>query len=284
MTIQEAQSRLLFALYHLYDNTEAANIADLVMEKLTGWRRIDRVINKTVPLTKPMVTDLERFIEELSSNKPVQYVLNECWFFGFPFYVDARVLIPRPETEELVDWVLSEERSRSHPVILDVGAGSGCISIALQKNRTDASVYGIDVSNAALEVAKTNAKRLNAPVRFEIADIFESDSFRQLPPPDILVSNPPYIPKTESREMHDNVTRFEPDMALFVPDEDPLKFYSAIGDYAKDVMKPGSVVYVELHESFAAGAADLFRSKGFTDVAVKKDMQGKDRMARAILA
>ncbi len=284
MTIQEAQSRLLFALYHLYGNTEAANIADLVMEKLTGWRRIDRVINKTVPLTKPMVTDLERFIEELSSNKPVQYVLNECWFFGFPFYVDARVLIPRPETEELVDWVLSEERSRSHPVILDVGAGSGCISIALQKNRTDASVYGIDVSNAALEVAKTNANRLNAPVRFEIADIFESDSFRQLPPPDILVSNPPYIPKTESREMHDNVTRFEPDMALFVPDEDPLKFYSAIGDYAKDVMKPGSVVYVELHESFAAGAADLFRSKGFTDVAVKKDMQGKDRMARAILA
>lgn len=284
MTIQEAQSRLLFALYHLYDNTEAANIADLVMEKLTGWRRIDRVINKTVPLTKPMVTDLDRFIEELSSRKPVQYVLNECWFFGFPFYVDARVLIPRPETEELVDWVLSEERSRSHPVILDVGAGSGCISIALQKNRTDASVYGIDVSNAALEVAKTNANRLNAPVRFEIADIFESDSFRQLPPPDILVSNPPYIPKTESREMHDNVTRFEPDMALFVPDEDPLKFYSAIGDYAKEVMKPGSVVYVELHESFAAGAADLFRSKGFTDVAVKKDMQGKDRMARAILA
>ena len=283
MTIHEANMRLIFQLYELYDDREAANITDLVMENITGWKRIDRVINKELKMSGVMEQQLENYTKELLTHKPVQYVLHEAWFGGMKYYVDEHVLIPRPETEELVDLVIKEVKKKSNAQnnldkkksLLDIGTGSGCIPITLKKNLPETDVYSIDVSEKALDVAKRNANMNGADVKFILGNFLDENKWIEFSSFDVIVSNPPYIPKKGMEEMSKNVVDYEPHLALFVPDDDPLIFYKAIARFAEKKLLPGGRIFLELHEQLAEEVKGLFSF--FGEVQVKNDMQGKER-------
>lgn len=280
MTVHEAQQQLLTSLHELYDNREAANIADWVMEHVTGMRKIDRIMHKQSPLAPDRLAQLEQYTRELLAHKPVQYVLHEAWFCGMPFYVDENVLIPRPETEELVEWVVEEAGNAQS--ILDIGTGSGCIPVSLKKKLPQVKVYSCDVSAPALMVAAKNAAAQNVTVHFMQADFLNADTWPSLPEVDIIVSNPPYIPHHNQLSMLPNVLAYEPHLALFVPNEDPLVFYDAIARFAKQRLLPGGSIFAEIHEDLGEQTKTLFESKGFV-AEVKKDFQGKNRMVKAIM-
>ena len=275
--------RLIFQLYELYDDREAANITDLVMENITGWKRIDRVINKELKMSGVMEQQLENYTKELLTHKPVQYVLHEAWFGGMKYYVDEHVLIPRPETEELVDLVIKEVKKKSNAQnnldkkksLLDIGTGSGCIPITLKKNLPETDVYSIDVSEKALDVAKRNANMNGADVKFVLGNFLDENKWIEFSSFDVIVSNPPYIPKKGMEEMSKNVVDYEPHLALFVPDDDPLIFYKAIARFAEKKLLPGGRIFLELHEQLAEEVKGLFSF--FGEVQVKNDMQGKER-------
>jgi release factor glutamine methyltransferase len=279
MTLHEAQQQLQTSLYELYDNREAANIADWVMEHVTGMRKIDRIMHKQSPLSPERIAQLQQYTRELLTHKPVQYVLHEAWFCGISFYVDDNVLIPRPETEELVEWVVAEAGSKQS--ILDIGTGSGCIPVSLKKKLPEVKVYSCDVSSPALMVAAKNAAARNITVHFIQADFLDTTSWSSLPAVDIIVSNPPYIPHNDQQTMLQNVLVYEPHLALFVPNEDPLVFYEAIARFAKEKLRPGGMIFVEIHEDLGAQTKALFEANGFV-AEVKKDFQGKDRMVKAV--
>ena len=278
MTIQQAQQQLIFQLNQVYDNREAANIADWVMERITGRKKIDRIINKQEPLQHQQIDLLEGYTSELLNHKPVQYVLHEAWFCGMLFYVDEHVLIPRPETEELVEWVVEEAEAGT---ILDIGTGSGCIPIALKKKLPRAQVYSCDVSEGALAVAQKNATAQQADIHLLQVDFLNRESWQQLPSVDIIVSNPPYIPQSDEQTMQPNVLKYEPHVALFVPNNDALLFYKAIAEFAQQKLRSGGSIYAEIHEDLGEQTKALFLSKGFSSAEIKKDMQGKDRMVKA---
>lgn len=293
MTIHEAQQQLLFKLYNIYDNREAAAITNMVMENITEWKKIDRVVNKNTPLSLPKIELLKKYTEELLSHKPVQYVLHEAWFAGMKFYVDEHVLIPRPETEELVDWVVREVGSGMADgrwamiekpfTILDIGTGSGCIPIALKKKLPYAEIYSCDISEAALYVAKQNAIYNNADIHFMHLDFINQKERSSLPPFNIIVSNPPYIPMKDKETMHQNVISYEPHLALFVEDRDPLIFYEATADFSKKKLQANGKIFVEIHEEQAPHIKKLFSLKGFSEIEIKNDMQGKERMIKATM-
>jgi release factor glutamine methyltransferase len=284
MSIQQATRQLLFQLYHIYDDREAANIADWVMEHVTGWKKIDRVINKQVPLSAHSLSLLEAYTKQLLAHKPVQYVLNEAWFFGLKFFVNEQVLIPRPETEELVDWIITDIRSGNLPFskITDIGTGSGCIPVSLKKNLPATVLAAVDISEKALELAKKNAEIHQTPVSFFRQDVLDKDSWHLFPPTEIIVSNPPYIGAGEKTNMAEHVLRYEPHLALFVEDADPLRFYKAIADLALQKLQEENAVYVEINERYGEETVKIFLEKNFREVILKKDMQGRDRMIRAI--
>ncbi|MGN6490591.1 MAG: peptide chain release factor N(5)-glutamine methyltransferase [Agriterribacter sp.] len=281
MTLQEAYRLACNTLAVLYDNREAANIASLVMEHISGYNRMDRLMHAHQPITSSQHTQLQHYLSLLSKHTPVQYVLQEAWFYGMVLYVNENVLIPRPETEELVDWMIQDEKNRqaTKPRILDIGTGSGCIPIALKKNLPLAEVHAIDISRGALEVAKRNATQQDAPVEFYEMDILQQQTVT-LPVFDIIVSNPPYIPQSDKATMHNNVLQHEPHLALFVKDDDPLLFYRAIAAFAKRHLAVNGAIYLELHEMLGPDTAALFSLAGFTHTQLRKDMQGKDRMLK----
>jgi release factor glutamine methyltransferase len=270
------------------------------MENLVGWKKIDRIINKNVPLSMPQLELFEKYLQELSTNKPVQYVLHEAWFCNMKFYVDENVLIPRPETEELVEWIVDEVRSKKSEVrskksdspftihhspftILDIGTGSGCIPIALKKKLDDVNIYSCDISGKALEVAKRNALSNDADVNFLQLDFLNKEQRDELPSCNIIVSNPPYIPSNEKTSTPANVVNFEPHIALFVNDNDPLIFYNAIADFALEKLLPHGMIYAELHENLSSDVKKLFLQKGFQNVTIKKDLHEKNRMLKATM-
>ncbi|OQP51839.1 protein-(glutamine-N5) methyltransferase, release factor-specific [Niastella yeongjuensis] len=306
MTFYEAQQLLQKALTELYDDREAANIADWVMEHVTKLRKIDRIMHKQSPLTPDKVNLLQEYTRELLTHKPVQYVLHEAWFCGMPFYVDENVLIPRPETEELVEWVVenagqktegrgqTEEGNRQWAMgnnsiqatslrILDIGTGSGCIPVSLKKKLPQAEVFACDVSEGALAVAAHNATAQQTPINLFQVDFLDTNSWSALPQVDIIVSNPPYIPQRDKQTMLQNVLAYEPHLALFVPDNDALVFYEAIARFAEQTLLSRGSVFVEIHEDLGKQTMELFESKGFR-AEVKKDFQGKDRMVKAVLS
>jgi release factor glutamine methyltransferase len=296
MDLQQAQQELLSRLHLLYDDREAATITDWVMEKITGWKKIDRIIHKTFPLSEDGLELFQRYTGELEKHRPVQYVLQEAWFAGMKFYVDEQVLIPRPETEELVEWVVEEAASDKQQAtspagtipappeghtILDVGTGSGCIAIALKRQLSDARVYACDLSGQALAIAERNAAANQANIHFRQLDFLDSGEWATLPPVQVLVSNPPYVPIREKASMAPHVVNFEPHMALFVEDHDPLIFYRALADFAKKKLLPGGQVFAEIHVGLGTQVVELFQEAGFHPIILKKDMQGKDRMVKA---
>jgi release factor glutamine methyltransferase len=282
MSIHEATQQLIFQLYHLYDNREAANIADWVMENITGWKKIDRIVNKNVPLSLPQTENLSVYTAQLMENTPVQYVLNECWFYGMKLWVNKDVLIPRPETEELVEWIADDIKSSqsAEKKILDIGTGSGCIPIALKKTIPQLDVHSCDISAAALEVAKRNATENKLSVHFMQLDFLNELQRNKLDEYDILVSNPPYIPESDKPNMANNVLLHEPHEALFVSNKDPFIFYEAIARFSKKHLRSGGSIYMEVHEAAAQSVKTIFSDEGYNNITVKKDMQGKERMVK----
>ena len=296
MDLSQAQKELAGVLEGRYGSREGALIADWVMEYLTGLRKLDRLVRKTEGLSTGALVSYERYKTELLAGRPVQYVLGESWFGGLKFFVDERVLIPRPETEELVDWVLAEAgeigtgaqdagglgaTAEGRSVLLDVGTGSGCIAIALSRGLPDTAVYAVDVSEGALTVARANATALGAMVEFRELNFLEEGSWAELPPVRWLVSNPPYIPAGERSTMAGHVVDAEPALALFVPDADALVFYRALGRFARQRLEADGALYAEIHEELGAAVREVLLQEGAREVVVRKDLQGKDRMIKA---
>lgn len=280
MTIHEARQRLVFRLYDIYDDREAQSIADWVMEELTGWQKIDRILNKRVPLSTPQIERLEQISNELMTHKPVHYILHQAWFMGMKLYVDENVLIPRPETEELVLWASSEWGVAGGALkILDVGTGSGCIPIAMKKKLPNAEIKACDISEGALNVAARNAKEQNVEIEFLQVDFLNKVDRDKLPLFDIIVSNPPYIAVQEKHEIDKHVVEYEPHTALFVPDDDSLVFYEALADFGVTHLQPNGFMIMEIHYQKGNAVKQLFESKNY-NVEVRKDMQGKERIVK----
>jgi release factor glutamine methyltransferase len=270
------------ALAARYDEREAAAIAHELMGAVTGLSKIDRLMGKEEALLPEQQWRMEEQLEELVQGRPLQYVLGTAYFMERPFKVNESVLIPRPETEELVMWIRYDHREATTSLsVLDIGTGSGCIPVSLKLDKPEWQLYACDISADALAVAKENAAQSGAEIAFIQADFLDTDNWPQLPACDILVSNPPYIPQSEAAEMEQHVTAFEPAGALFVPDQDPLLFYRNLAHFGKARLKEGGRIYCELHRDFAVQTQALFLSEGYLDVVLREDMHGNPRMLRA---
>ncbi len=285
MTIQTAFTQIITALAPIHDQREAANIAHIVIEHVTGLSKMDRIVYKDRELTAQQSIQLQDALKALQEHQPVQYVTGSSWFYGMEFQVNANVLIPRPETEELVEWIVQDVRNNKllNCRILDIGTGSGAIPIALKKELPGAIVQAVDVSEGALDTARANARQQKLDVHFEQMDILNTTMTSALPMFDIIVSNPPYICQRESSDMQEQVVAYEPSIALFVPDDDALLFYRTIGLLAKEKLNQGGALYFEINEAYGQETAALLREQGYVDVEIKKDLFGKDRMVKAIL-
>ena len=286
MTIQQSYKQLLFQLYEMYGDREAANIADIVIENITGFKKVDRLINKQFPLNEEQLQLLNDYTNELLKHKPVQYVLSEVWFAGMKLYVDENVLIPRPETEELVEWIVKTVASRKSQVasILDIGTGSGCIPVALKKKLLSVEVHALDISEEALNVAKRNAAIQQTEINFHLLNILDKNLWRQLPKFDIIVSNPPYVTQGEASSMQKNVLQYEPHLALFVDDEDAMKFYKAIAEFGLKHLNENGQLFFEINEMMSKQICDLLNQYRYLNIELKKDLQNKDRMIKATLS
>lgn len=282
MTIQMAEQQTLIHLKKMYEEREATTISDWVMENITRNTKIDRLLNKEQFLSEEEMNKLNNVLSELATYKPIQYVLGEAWFAGMKFFVNQHTLIPRPETEELVNWIVgeSEKLKVKSENVLDIGTGCGCIPIALKKKLPRLSIVSIDVSKDALEVAQLNAHALQTDIRLLTIDFLDERNWGPLPIFDIIVSNPPYIRQSEKESMAKNVLDFEPSVALFVPDDDALIFYRKIAAFGKTHLSDTGLIYLEINEMLGKEVVDLFCMMGYT-VELRKDMQGKDRMVKA---
>lgn len=280
MTIQAAFTYIVSTLIPIHGDREAASIAHILMEHLTGLGKMDRIVYKERELTEEQSAGLELALQGMLRHEPVQYVTGTSWFYGMELKVSQDVLIPRPETEELAEWIIADvHMAGTSPRILDIGTGSGAIPLALKKNLPDAQVSGLDVSAGALNIARENAERLSLDVNFELVDIL--DTTITLPGYDIIVSNPPYICERERVDMQEHVVSYEPNIALFVPDEDPLRFYRRIGKVALEQLPAGGSLYFEINEAFGQETVALLISQGFDEVILRQDLFGKDRMIKA---
>jgi len=295
MQIQEAFILLRNDLVALYGERESTLISHWVIEHITGLTRSARLIHNTDSFTAEQESDFHKFKHELLQWRPVQYVLGEAWFCGMKFFVDERVLIPRPETEELVEAVDSRQltvdsqqldrRSNSEggPIrVLDVGTGSGCIAVSLKKKKPEWEIWAVDLSTDALEVAKQNARSLAAEINFVQIDMLNEKSRADLPVFDMIISNPPYIPLKDKAEMRENVLLHEPHLALFVSNDDPLIFYKEIIRFANTHLKHAGSLFFEIHDQLAEQVVSLLSANNYDQIFLKKDMQDRDRMISAI--
>ncbi|MHA7129574.1 peptide chain release factor N(5)-glutamine methyltransferase [Algoriphagus namhaensis] len=259
----------------LYESSEAQILVQWLFEKHFEIKRAD-LLNELPDrgVSEAFQTDFAR----LKNGEPIQYILGSAPFYGREFLVTKATLIPRNETEELVHWIAKENPSGGLR-ILDIGTGTGCIPISLFLEMSRPKVYGMDIAGEALEVARMNAQKLEATVEFMQRDIL--NELPEVEAVDILVSNPPYIPESGKLEMHRNVLDHEPEIALFVPDEDPLLFYFAIADKGRKLLKPGGKLYFEIHEAFGLEVKSILAEMGYTDIQLRQDLNGKDRMVRA---
>lgn len=263
----------------IYPESEAKSIALLLLSEKYGIDRTTVLANQIIVFNQDQYNDLLDETRRLSAGEPVQYVIGSAHFYGLTLKVTPDVLIPRPETEELIDLVIREAPSGSMK-ILDIGTGSGCIALALKSALKESEIYAMDISEAALSVARENSQNCGLPLYFIHDDILAGS----LPPGDfdIWISNPPYVRESERTLMHDNVVNHEPPGALFVPDNDPLLFYREILRKGQKCLKPGGRIYFEINESFGREIQYLFEEQGYRGGRVMRDMNGKDRMAAAV--
>ncbi|MFM9019780.1 MAG: peptide chain release factor N(5)-glutamine methyltransferase [Sediminibacterium sp.] len=281
MTYLEAASLLTAELLVLYDSREASLLSAWVLEEVSGKKKSERLIAVSQEMSAEEFQRWNNIKKRLLLGEPIQYVLNQAPFMEWVFFVDSTTLIPRPETEELVGWVLTDHNSEETLKVLDAGTGSGCIAIALQLKRPTWKVIGGDISLAALETAQMNAQKYGAELQLMPLNML--DSLKAFRPQNynLIISNPPYIPLSEQDIMSNHVTGYEPKDALFVPDEQPLLFYEALGKAALLHLVTGGMLYVETHQDFGTAVVELFDQMGFTTI-LRKDLQGNDRMVRAV--
>ena len=257
----------------IYDNQESESLVSWLLEHHVGWRRT-RILDEVDEAAFP--SKIYEDFERLKTGEPIQYIMGKGPFYGRDFLVSPATLIPRNETEELVHMII-KENPKAGLKILDIGTGTGCIPISLALEMKAPEVFAIDISEDALKIAIQNAEALEAKVTFSICDILtQTPDVSEL---DILVSNPPYIPEREKNDMHRNVLDFEPGLALFVSNDDPLIFYKMIAEKGKHLLKPGGKLYFEINEKYGIEVAELMQSLGYSDVQVLKDLNGKERIA-----
>lgn len=286
-TIKDVFADFRQGLIKLYDIKELEAITLLAISETANLSKAKIKAFPELELPSQQSEKLKDILNQLITGKPIQYILGKTEFYGLTFYVNQSVLIPRPETEELVEWALSSLRlavssgQLTAGSILDIGAGSGCIAISLKKNLPDFKVSAIDISTDALKTAKDNAKLNEVYIDFIEADILNIKSEIEIPQFEIMISNPPYVTLHDKTQMHTNVTNFEPHTALFVPENDPLLFYKAIADFAAAHLVPNGLLFFEINESYGQQIVELLTQKGFKNVELRKDMSGRDRMIKA---
>lgn len=277
--MQTAKKNIREALSSLYEETEVQSISRLLLSKVTGYDFTGLLVNKNTIFSEKQTEVLDNYLEKLKKGEPLQYVLGETEFCGLHFDLDPNVLIPRQETEELVEWVATD--AFGSEAMLDIGTGSGCIAISLQHFLPRARVFACDVSEGALRLAEANAGKLGKEVNFFLLDVLQVEKHERSY--DIIVSNPPYIPRKEKAEMEKKVTDFEPGLALFVQDDDPLLFYRSIARFARKYLRSGGHLYFEIHRDFGTACVELLQSMNFRNVIKRKDILGNDRMVRATM-
>ena len=268
-------------LTSVYSEKETESILFLVLHHVIGFSRTESVLRKEELLEEITRKKLFTILGKLKRGMPVQYVLGHTEFYGLDFLVRPGVLIPRPETEELCNWIIKENKNRK-AVMLDIGTGSGCIAITLKKHIEDCTVYACDISEKALEIAGKNATKNNAGIHFFKSDTLNSKEKKKLPQFDVIVSNPPYIRNSEKKLMKPNVLNYEPHEALFVSDKNPLLFYKAIAGFSLNHLCPGGYLYFEINENLSSELVEVIDNMGFHDIQIKKDVNGKYRMLKCI--
>lgn len=282
MKLKDYRSYFLEKLTSLYDPMEAESFFAIILGELKGWKRVDLALNPDAVLSGEEIEKWNDVLGQLEQQRPIQYIFGKAHFYGLEFAVNAHTLIPRPETEELVQWIIDENANRQDISILDIGTGSGCIAVSLAKNLPGAAVSAIDVSPEALAVAKSNAETNGVGVNFIQKDILATETLDAKY--DIIVSNPPYVRMLEKAEIKENVLQYEPHLALFVENDDALLFYRKITQLALNALKPGGRLYFEINQYLGNETVAMLESYGFKDIVLGKDMYGNDRMVGAKLS
>ncbi len=279
MTLKDKIDIMIKELAPVYESREARNIIDIAIEHLKGWNRVDILMNSDKELSDFISHKLDDITSRLLRHEPIQYITGDTYWHGLTLKVNPGVLIPRPETSQLVD-IISDDNKQSDLRVIDLGTGSGAISIALSKSLDFPSVTAVDISDDAIRTAEDNNQRLNAGVTVIKADMlsklpFDDETF------DIIVSNPPYICESEKSGMKENVLDYEPSLALFVPDSDPLKYYRAIADEGYRIAVSGGKIYLEINPIHADRLKELLSGYGWNDISIIMDMYGKRRFIEA---
>ena len=281
MLLQDLKILLKQKLTTHFEAVELSSIIGMLIEEVSGWNRTQQILHQNTAFNQAQVDEIEKYTEQLICGKPIQYILGKAWFMGQNFIVNENVLIPRPETEELVEWIISYANIKNKTLsILDIGTGSGCISITLKMALPHCEVSALDISKEALKVAQLNANNLNVSVQWMEQNILDTVALENAY--DIIVSNPPYIPIGEKESMQKQVVNFEPSLALFVPDEDPLIFYRTIAKMAKQSLSKNGQLFFEIHYDQGNAILTLLNELNF-HAELRQDSFGKDRMIRASL-
>jgi release factor glutamine methyltransferase len=280
MTVRTLKNQFVEALSELYPSEEIQSFFSILSEKHLGMSRLDLTLNSEMMLSEEVSEKYIEALKRLETEEPIQYIIGETEFYGLKFNVNQNTLIPRPETEELVDWIFTESKTQrsAPPSILDIGTGSGCIAISLAKNILGSRVSAIDFSEDVLDVAEHNASLNNVDIDFIRMDILNA---LELPAQyDVIVSNPPYVRNLEKEKMQRNVLNFEPDSALFVSDENPLVFYKKIAGLARKHLTTNGLLYFEINEYFSEAMVTMLHNFNFKNITVKTDFFGKERMIK----
>ena len=262
-----------------FPDSELRGFLNWILEFVLDFSVMDALMKEDDFLKKEEINEIHRISKLINQHIPIQQIVGYAWFYGIKFPISKNVLIPRPETEELVDWILKDDVSTK--TVLDIGTGSGCIPISIALN-SNASVSSLDVSDLALDQAKKNAELFKTQINFIQANILDSKVVYQLDNYDVIVSNPPYVLESDKELMSANVLNNEPHLALFVPDNKALIFYEAIAEIATKRLNKNGLLYFEIHELKSEETINMLNSKGFTQIELRKDMQGKDRMIKAV--
>ena len=284
MLLKQFRIHFFESLKGIHDENEVESFFFILTEYLHNLKRIDLALNTNFEISEAEVQKWEAIISELKTEKPIQYIIGETWFYDSKFYVNEHTLIPRPETEELVDWIVATEKKNDKKeklTILDIGTGTGCIPISLKKNIPQAEVSAIDVSEEALKVAQKNALENKVAINFILQNILEIEDLKQQF--DIIVSNPPYVRNMEKQEIKKNVLAFEPHLALFVEDNDALLFYRKIAQLALKNLTPNGLLFFEINQYLGKETVELLEDLGFKNIELKKDIYGNDRMIKGCL-
>ena len=277
MTFKQIQQQYVAALNEIYGDGEATVMTKMVFESIANLSRKDLVTKANLEIENTTLKKLLDALTRLKQHEPIQYIIGKAWFYNLSFTVNEAVLIPRPETEELVLEAINFLKKHNSKNVLDIGTGSGCIPISIKKNVLQANVTSLDVSDVALTLAKKNAVDNGVEINFLNIDFLKEKNYDALPKFDVIISNPPYIPENEKNTLAKNVTLYEPHIALFVPQHEPLLFYKKILLFAGEHLEQNGRIFLEVHEDFAIETANLFKEK-YYEVIIKKDMQGKERI------